>query len=44
MVDWFSESATKAYDKKAQCFVDQFNKFNLTGSDGEQYPLNGTVS
>ncbi|GAA5812984.1 hypothetical protein MFLAVUS_006448 [Mucor flavus] len=40
--DWFSESAVTTYDEKAQCFIDQFDNFTLTGLDNEQLPLDGT--
>ncbi|KAI7892361.1 uncharacterized protein EV154DRAFT_504900 [Mucor mucedo] len=41
--DWFTESSAKAYDEKAQCFVEQYENFTLTGLDNTEYPLDGDV-
>ncbi|KAI7892360.1 uncharacterized protein EV154DRAFT_191873 [Mucor mucedo] len=41
--DWFTESSTKAYDEKAQCFVEQYKNFTLTGLNNTEYPLDGDV-
>ncbi|GAA5796981.1 hypothetical protein HPULCUR_002359 [Helicostylum pulchrum] len=39
--DWFSKESSTEYDKKAQCFVDQYNNFTLGGDNGTRYPVNG---
>ncbi|KAG2205426.1 hypothetical protein INT47_007211 [Mucor saturninus] len=43
MEDWFTESSVKAYDEKAQCFVEQYENFTLTGLNNTEYPLDGDV-
>ncbi|KAI7892362.1 uncharacterized protein EV154DRAFT_462639 [Mucor mucedo] len=39
--DWFTESSAKAYDEKAQCFVEQYENFTMTGLNNTEYPLDG---
>ncbi|KAI9357405.1 hypothetical protein BD770DRAFT_321933 [Pilaira anomala] len=39
--DWIPESAIKEYDDRAQCFIDQYSNFTLTGLEDELIPLNG---
>ncbi|KAG2205425.1 hypothetical protein INT47_007210 [Mucor saturninus] len=39
--NWFTESSAKAYDEKAQCFVEQYENFTMTGLNNTEYPLDG---
>ncbi|GAA5806833.1 hypothetical protein MFLAVUS_000181 [Mucor flavus] len=41
-VDWFSQESSIEYDKRAQCFVNQYDKFSLGGPDNTRYSVNGT--
>lgn len=38
----FTKEDGATYDKKAQCFIDQYNKFSLLGPEDSELPLNGT--
>lgn len=33
--NWWSNATVEAFKERAQCFVDQYNKFTITGPDGE---------
>ncbi|KAG2228894.1 hypothetical protein INT48_001896, partial [Thamnidium elegans] len=41
--DWFSKESSTEYDRKAQCFVEQYNNFTLGADDGIRYPVNGVA-
>ncbi|GAA5806832.1 hypothetical protein MFLAVUS_000180 [Mucor flavus] len=41
ITNWFSKESSTEYDKKAQCFVDQYNNFTLGGDDGTRYSVKG---
>jgi endothelin-converting enzyme len=42
--DLFSNSTGETYDKKSQCFIEQYNNFTLTGVNDIQLPLDGQVN
>ncbi|KAF9338597.1 Endothelin-converting enzyme 2, partial [Linnemannia elongata] len=37
LANWWSNSTTEAFNKKAQCFIDQYGNFTVKGSDGKDY-------
>ncbi|KAG0360773.1 hypothetical protein BG005_010001 [Podila minutissima] len=44
MVNWWSNSTLKAFQAKAQCFIDQYGNFTVKGADGNDYHLNGELT
>jgi endothelin-converting enzyme len=42
--DWWSESSSKAFDTKKQCFIEQYGKFNIVDPKGKAVPVNGTLT
>jgi len=42
--DWWDNATLANFDKKTQCFVDQFNKFTITGNDGKPLHVNGKLT
>lgn len=42
--DWWDEKTTKAFEKRSQCFVDQYSKYTVTGPDGTVYHVNGQLT
>ena len=42
--DLFTKEDSATYEKKSQCFIDQFDKFSLQDANDKLLPLNGTVS
>ncbi|KAG0377644.1 hypothetical protein BGX24_005713 [Mortierella sp. AD032] len=44
LANWWSNSTTEAFNKKAQCFVDQYGNFTIKGSDGKDYNVNGELT
>ncbi|KAG0218875.1 hypothetical protein BGX33_005616 [Mortierella sp. NVP41] len=44
LANWWSNSTTEAFNKKAQCFVRQYGNFTVKGSDGKDYHVNGQLT
>jgi endothelin-converting enzyme len=42
--DQWSEQTRKEYRKKTQCFVDQYSKYTVSGSDGKAHHVNGKLT
>jgi endothelin-converting enzyme len=42
--DWWDNTTLTNFDKKSQCFVDQFAKFTEVGLDGENLHVNGKLT
>ncbi|KAK4220486.1 hypothetical protein QBC38DRAFT_505697 [Podospora fimiseda] len=38
---WWDNATITAFDEKTQCFVDQYNKFQVEVGDGKKMPANG---
>jgi endothelin-converting enzyme len=39
--DWWTNRTSDEYDKRAQCFVDEYNNFTVPGSNGTVIHVNG---
>lgn len=39
--NWWDERTRAAFDRRAQCLVDQFSRYSVTGTDGETIRVNG---
>ncbi|KAF9933943.1 hypothetical protein FBU30_003887 [Linnemannia zychae] len=44
LANWWSNSTTEAFNKKAQCFVYQYGNFTVKGSDDKDYNINGQLT
>jgi endothelin-converting enzyme len=44
LTDWWTEKTIAAFEDRAQCFVDQYSKFSITGPDGKEYHVNGRLT
>ena len=42
--EWWDNSTIQAFEKRAQCFVEQFSKFTVSGPDNQPLHVNGTLS
>ncbi|KAG0277094.1 hypothetical protein BGZ95_006521 [Linnemannia exigua] len=42
--NWWTEATAKAFNEKAQCFVDQYGNFTIRGPDNKDYNLNGRLT
>ena len=42
--DWWSEKTTKAFDERAQCYIDQYESYSIVGPDGEKKNVNGKLT
>ncbi|KAH8727731.1 peptidase family M13 [Phaeosphaeriaceae sp. PMI808] len=42
--DWWSNSTVDAFKKKAECFVDQYAKFSVPGTDDKPLHVNGRLT
>jgi endothelin-converting enzyme len=42
--DWWDNTTVANFEKKTQCFVDQFNKFSVPGLDGQPLHVNGKLT
>ncbi len=40
----WSEASRAAFDEKAQCFIDQYSSYAVTGPDGSDYQVNGHLT
>ncbi|KAF6841440.1 peptidase family m13 protein [Colletotrichum plurivorum] len=41
LANWWDESSEKAFEERAQCFVEQYGNFSITASNGTQIPIPG---
>ncbi|KAF8938725.1 hypothetical protein BGZ47_008458 [Haplosporangium gracile] len=44
LTNWWSNSTTEAFNKKAQCFIDQYGNFTVKGPDEKDYNVNGLLT
>ncbi|CAI4212311.1 unnamed protein product [Parascedosporium putredinis] len=42
--DWWSEGTVKAFNERAQCFVDQYADYTIPGLDGKPLHVNGWLT
>ncbi|KAI0378465.1 endothelin-converting enzyme 1 [Hypomontagnella monticulosa] len=42
--DWWTENTVQEFDKRANCFVDQYSNFTVKGSNGEPLHVNGKLT
>jgi endothelin-converting enzyme len=42
--DWWDNTTTANFDKKTQCFGDQYSKYTITGLEGEKININGKLT
>jgi endothelin-converting enzyme len=42
--DWWTEKTVAEFEKRAQCFVDQYANFTITGPNGEKVHINGRLT
>jgi endothelin-converting enzyme len=42
--DWWDNTTTVNFDKKTECFVDQYAKFTVPGLDGQPLHVNGRLT
>jgi endothelin-converting enzyme len=43
-VDWWDNSTLSNFRKRAQCFVDQYSKYTISGVDGAPVHINGKLT
>ncbi|KAI9313491.1 hypothetical protein BX666DRAFT_1977013 [Dichotomocladium elegans] len=44
LIDWWTNETSKAFNDKAQCFVDQYSNFTIEDEHGEALHLNGHLT
>jgi len=44
LTNWWTNSTLKEYDNLSMCFIDQYNQYVYTASDGSKYKLNGKLT
>lgn len=42
--DWWSEGTVEAFEKRAECFVDQYSNFTIPGPDDKPLHVNGRLT
>ncbi|KAI1447479.1 endothelin-converting enzyme 1 [Annulohypoxylon stygium] len=42
--DWWTNNTVQEFDKRANCFVDQYSNFTVQGSNGEPLHVNGKLT
>lgn len=42
--DWWDEESTKAFEERAQCFVEQYSNFTVIGTDSKVHHVNGRLT
>jgi endothelin-converting enzyme len=42
--DWWDEETTKAFEERAQCFVEQYSNFTVIGTDSKVLHVNGRLT
>ncbi|KAF9128660.1 hypothetical protein BG015_004308, partial [Linnemannia schmuckeri] len=42
--NWWTNATEKAFNEKAQCFVDQYGDFTVKGPDGKDHHVNGQLT
>ncbi|KAK0737918.1 endothelin-converting enzyme [Schizothecium vesticola] len=43
-IDWWSNDTVKAFEERAQCFVDQYSNFTVPGPDDKPIHVNGRLT
>jgi endothelin-converting enzyme len=41
---WFDDQSTEGFEKSAECFVNQYSKFVITGPDGKKEHIDGNLT
>ncbi|KAK5796897.1 hypothetical protein F5H01DRAFT_385459 [Linnemannia elongata] len=44
VANWWTNATSKAFDEKAQCYVNQYGNFTIKGPDGKDHNLNGQLT
>ncbi|KAI9475617.1 MAG: hypothetical protein EXX96DRAFT_638830 [Benjaminiella poitrasii] len=44
LINWWTNTTSIQFDEKAQCFIDQYSKFNITGPDNKTVNVNGKLT
>ncbi|KAF9154692.1 hypothetical protein BG015_000220 [Linnemannia schmuckeri] len=42
--NWWTNATSKAFDEKAQCYVNQYGNFTIKGPDGKDHNLDGQLT
>ncbi|CZT52630.1 related to endothelin-converting enzyme 1 [Rhynchosporium secalis] len=42
--DWWTNSTVEAFEERAECFVDQYHKYTVTGPDDKPLHVNGRLT
>jgi len=42
--DWWSENTVAEFEKRAHCFVEQYNNFTISGNNGKRLHINGKLT
>lgn len=42
--DWWTDKTSAEFDKRAQCFVEQYEKYSIKGPDGKDHNVNGKLT
>lgn len=42
--DWWTNSTVAEFEKRAECFVDEYSKFTVEGNNGEPLHVNGRLT
>ncbi|KAL2706048.1 hypothetical protein AAEP93_001298 [Penicillium crustosum] len=42
--NWWDDKTVEAFEERAQCFVDQYSKFTVTGPEGKVLHVNGRLT
>ncbi|KAK4210502.1 putative metalloendopeptidase [Rhypophila decipiens] len=44
LTDWWTNTTVKAFEERAECFVDQYANFSIPGPDGKRLHVNGKLT
>jgi endothelin-converting enzyme len=44
LTDWWTDATVKAFKKRTDCFVEQYNEFSVEGPDGKPLHVNGRLT
>ncbi|KAI9365273.1 hypothetical protein BD770DRAFT_357312 [Pilaira anomala] len=44
LVDWWTNTTSAQFEDRTKCFIDQYNKFNVTGPDNKSINVNGKLT
>jgi endothelin-converting enzyme len=42
--DWWTENTIKEFEKRAQCFIDQYSNYTVIGPNGNEVHVNGRLT